>query len=431
VNSEVVRRMAGKRDNGAWKEGDRADLIIRNARQLLTLAGPERPRWGAGMSNLGIIEDGAVATKDGRIVFVGKTGECRIESEREIDATGRVVMPGFVDSHTHVVFAGSREDEFALRLQGASYIEIAKTGGGIRSTVARTRLASRDELINTAEPRLDSMLRWGTTTAEVKSGYGLNTESEIKILEAAKELDAKHPIDLVPTYLGAHDFPVEFADDRESYVDQVIEAIPEFSRRELAVFCDVFCEEGFFTVEQSRRILKAASRHGLLLKLHADELSDSGGAELAAKMRAVSADHLVQSSDAGLRAMKKAGTIAVLLPGTSFFLRKAAAPGRRMIEMGLPVAVASDYNPGSSPIGHMPIVIGLACLLFGFNPAEAITASTVNGAWAVGLGKEVGTLEPGKKADIVVLRSESYLQVPYWFGENPVGMVVKNGRLIM
>ncbi|MFQ5905605.1 MAG: imidazolonepropionase [bacterium] len=423
--------MAERREGAAWKEGDKADLIIRNARQLLTLAGPERPRWGAGMSNLGIIENGAVAAKDGRIVFVGKTDECLLESEREIDATGRVVMPGFVDAHTHLVFAGSREDEFALRLEGASYIEIAERGGGIKSTVASTRLASRDELIDTAEPRLDSMLRWGTTTAEAKSGYGLNTETEIKILEAVKELDAKHMVDLVPTYLGAHDFPPEFADNRDSYVSQVIEAIPEFSRRELAVFCDVFCEEGFFSVEQSRRILKAASRHGLHLKVHADELESSGGAELAAKMRAVSADHLARSSDAGLRAMKRAGTIAVLLPGTSFFLRKAPAPGRKMVQMGLPVAIASDYNPGSSPIGHMPIVIGLACLLFGFSPAEAITASTVNGAWAVGLGKEVGTLEPGKKADVLILRSESYLEVPYWFGENPVGMVVKNGKLAM
>ena len=413
------------------KDMGKADLIIRNARQLLTLAGPKGPRTGEGMSRLGIVEGGAVAVKDGRIVFVGRTEECQLESEREIDASGRVVMPGFVDSHTHLVFAGSREEEFELRLKGTSYMEIAQKGGGIKSTVKKTRQASKDELIALAERRLDDMLRWGTTTAEVKSGYGLNTETEMKMLEAIRDLNARHPVDLIPTYLGAHDLPEEFVDDRESYVAQVIEVIPDVARKKLARFCDVFCEEGFFTIEESRKILETASKNGLLLKLHGDELKSSGGAELAADLGAVSADHLVFTSPEGMNAMKKAGTVAVLLPGTSFFLRKEVAPARKMVETGVTVAVASDFNPGSSPISHMPIVVGLACLLYGFTPAEAITASTVNGAWAVGLGKDVGSLEPGKKADILILRLESYLQVPYWFGSNPVARVVKNGELVV
>ncbi len=425
--------MNGSQDKtrGDVKDSGKADLLIRNARQLLTLAGPEGPRTGEAMSHLGIVEGGAVAVKDGRIVFAGKTEECRFESEREIDASGRVVMPGFVDSHTHLVFAGSREEEFELRLKGTSYMEIAQKGGGIKSTVKKTRQASKDELIDLAEPRLDEMLRWGTTTAEVKSGYGLNNETETKMLEAIRDLNARHPVDLIPTYLGAHDLPEEFSDDRESYVVQVIEAIPDVARKKLARFCDVFCEQGFFTVEESRRILEAASKNGLLLKLHGDELKPSGGAELAADLGAVSADHLVFASREGMNAMKEAGTVAVLLPGTSFFLRKAAAPARKMVDTGVTVAIASDFNPGSSPISHMPLVVGLACLLYGFTPAEAITASTVNGAWAVGLGEEVGSLEPGKKADVLILRLESYLQVPYWFGSNPVAMVVKNGKLVV
>lgn len=383
------------------------------------------------MSQLGMIEGGSVAVKEGRIVFAGKTEECQLEFEREIDASGRVVMPGFVDSHTHLVFAGSREEEFELRLKGTSYIEIAQKGGGIKSTVKKTRQASKEELIDLAEPRLNDMIKWGTTTAEVKSGYGLNPETEIKMLEAIRDLNARHPVDLIPTYLGAHDLPEEFSDDRESYVDQVIETISDVAGRKLARFCDVFCEEGFFTVEESRRILEAASNNGLLLKLHGDELKPSGGAELAADLGAATADHLVFVSPEGMNAMRDAETMAVLLPGTSFFLRKGVAPAREMVDTGVAVAVASDFNPGSSPISHMPIVVGLACLLYGFTPAEAITASTVNGAWAVGLGHEVGSLEPGKKADILILRVESYLQVPYWFGSNPVEMVVKNGELVV
>ena len=413
------------------KDSGKADLVIRNASQLLTLAGTKGPRAGESMSQLGMIEGGAVAVKEGRIVFAGKTEECELKSEKEIDASGRVVMPGFVDSHTHLVFAGSREEEFELRLKGTSYMEIAQKGGGIKSTVKKTRQASKDELINLAEPRLDDMIRWGTTTAEVKSGYGLNTETEIKMLEAIRDLNARHPVDLVPTYLGAHDLPEEFSDNREAYVSQVLEAIPEVTRNKLAKFCDVFCEEGFFTVEESRRILEAASEHGLLLKLHGDELKPSGGAELAADLGAVSADHLVFVSSKGMNAMRNAGTMAVLLPGTSFFLRKGVAPGREMVDTGVAVAIATDFNPGSSPISHMPIVVGLGCLLYGFTPAEAITASTLNGAWAVGLGQELGSLEPGKKADILILRVESYLQVPYWFGSNPVAVVVKNGELVV
>lgn len=382
------------------------------------------------MCDPGVIEDGAVAVQDGRIVFVGRSEECHMQAREEIDARGKVVMPGFADAHTHLVFAGSRESEFAMRLGGASYMEIARKGGGIKSTVRSTREASREELVDLAMARLDEMLRWGTTTAEVKSGYGLDTETEMKILESVRELNRQHPVDLVPTYLGAHDFPEEFQNDREGYVDQVVGDIPMVASSGLAKFCDVFCEEGFYSVAQSRRILKTGMEHGLLPKLHADELKASGGAELAGELGAVSADHLVCPTEAGLRAMRKSGTIAVLLPGTSFFLRKDPAPGRKMIEMGIPVAIATDYNPGSSPISHMPVVIGLACLLYGFSPAESLTAATVNAAWSVGLGEEIGTIEKGKRADLLVLGLQSYLEVPYWFGLNPVEKTIKEGRIL-
>jgi imidazolonepropionase len=383
------------------------------------------------MSDPGIVEGGSVAVKDGRITFVGPIHDSDLVADEVLDATGKVVMPGFVDSHTHLVFAGSREDEFAMRLAGDSYIEIANKGGGIKSTVRSTRKASVDELVGLARERLDEMLRWGTTTAEVKSGYGLDTENEIKILEAVRKLDREHPADLIPTYLGAHDFPEEFAEDREEYVEKVVNDIPEVARRGLARFCDVFCEEGFYTVPQSRRILKAGLAHGLSPKLHADELRPSGGAELAAELEAVSADHLVCPSETGLTRMKGSGTIAVLLPGTSFFLRKDAAPGRKMVSMGIPIAIASDYNPGSSPVNHMPLCVGLACLLYGFSPAESLAAATVNGAWAVGMGRETGSLEVGKMADLLILDAASYLEVPYWFGRNPVEKVIKAGRIII
>jgi imidazolonepropionase len=411
--------------------GGKADLIVRNAGQLLTLAGPDVPRRGTDMCELGIIEDGAVAVKGGRIVFAGRTRDCNWESETEIRASGRVVMPGFVDPHTHLVFAGTREDEFELRLKGVGYKEIASRGGGIKSTVQKTRQALKAELMELAEPRLDDILRWGTTTVEIKSGYGLERATEMKMLEVIRDLGKKHLADLVPTYLGAHDFPEEFSSDREGYVNEVIKVIPEVVARHLARFCDVFCEEGFFSVEQSRRILKAGLDHGLPAKIHADELASSGGAELAAELKALSADHLTFASDRGLQAMGEAGTIPVLLPGTSFFLKAPSAPARKMIDMGLPVAIGSDFNPGSCPISHMPVVIGLACIQYGLTPAEAITASTINGACALGLESEIATLETGKKADLLVLRVENFGQIPYFFGANPVEAVVKGGEIVL
>ncbi len=408
----------------------KADLVVRNAKELVTFAGPAGPRVGPGMSRPEVIENGAVAVKDGKIVFVGRDDQCPAAARQEIDATGKSVVPGFVDSHTHVVYAGSREDEFALRLAGRSYLEIARCGGGIKSTVKSTRLASREELVKLARLRLQEMLMWGTTTAEVKSGYGLDSKTEMKMLEAVRDLSREQPVELVPTYLGAHDFPPAPEVDRVTYIEEVLQQIPLVAERKLAKFCDIFCEDGFYTVKESERILRKGLEHGLLPKLHADELKSSGGAELAAKVGAVSADHLVYPSMAGLKAMKKSGTIAVLLPGTSFFLKENPADGRRMIEMGIPVAIATDHNPGSSPVMSMPVVIGLACLLYGFSPAEAMTAATVNGAWAVDLGEELGSIEVGKSGDLVVLKLESYLQVPYWFGSNPVERVVKRGEVV-
>ena len=407
------------------------DLIVKNAYQVLTFGGPRGARTGRDMSDPVIVEDGAVAAKDGRIAFVGATADLNINADEVIDARGKVVMPGFIDSHTHLVFAGSRENEFAMRLAGETYMDIARKGGGIKSTVKSTREASMDELFLLGKARLDEILKWGTTTVEVKSGYGLDTENEIKILETVKKLDSEHPIDLVATYLGAHDFPVEYANDRDGYVDQVISDIPEVAERKLAKFCDVFCEKGFYSVSQSRRILEAGLEHGLSAKLHADELQSSGGAELAGELRAVSADHLLCPSEAGLLAMRNSGTVAVLLPGTSFFLNKNPAPARKMVDMGIPVAIASDYNPGSSPINHMPLVVGLACLQYGFSPAQSLAAATVNAARALSLDREVGSLEVGKRADLIVLDVRSYLEVPYWFGRDPVERVIKGGKVVV
>ena len=390
------------------------------------------------MESLGVVEDGAVAAREGRIVAVGTTGDVasRVELREgsvEIDAAGKVVMPGFVDAHTHPVFVGSREDEFELRIKGATYLEIAQKGGGIRSTVRKVRRASKEELFRTAWPRLERMLEHGTTTVEAKSGYGLSTEDELTLLQVIRELNERHPIDLVPTFLGAHDIPDEYQDRKHEYVELVInEMIPAVAQRRLAEFCDVFCEEGVFDVDESRRILTAARQAGLKLKLHADELSPSGGAELAAEMKATSADHLVAMSEGAARALKKQGVIAVVLPGTTFSLGlRTYAPVRRMIEEGVPVALATDMNPGSCRTESMAIVTTLACVMMRMTPAEAITAATINAAWAVERGDDVGSLDVGKKADIVVWDIPRFTYLPYHFGVNLVETVIKNGRVVV
>ncbi len=411
------------------------DRIIRNAR-VITLDGPPVPRRGPDQSFLGVLERGAIAIRGETIAAVGSEpellGAYEARPEDVFDAGGGAVLPGFVDPHTHLLFAGSRENEFEMRCQGKSYLEIAAAGGGIRSTVRAFRGATDETILEESRRRLDRMLSYGTTTAETKSGYGLNTAQELRALHLIERLNGTHPIHLVPTFLGAHEFPDEWRSDREGYVRLLAEEmLPKVAAETSAAFCDVFCEEGVFTVEQSRRILGEARRLGLGLKLHADEFAPIGGSELAAELGAVSADHLLEVLDAGLRALARGGVTAVLLPATSFSLGKRKyAPGRTMIEMGIPVALATDCNPGSSMTESMPLVISLACLEIGLSPAEALSAATVNAAHAVGLSGDRGRIAPGLRADLQVLDTPSYVMIPYHLGSSHVRAVFKNGRQV-
>jgi imidazolonepropionase len=414
------------------------DLIVRNAKQLLTLrGGSEAPRKGPEMTDLGLIEDGAVAVQGDHIAAVGSDREVSrqisIGSHTVIiDASDRVVLPGFVDPHTHPVFAGTREEEFELRLKGVSYPEIAAAGGGIRSSVRRLRQATAEQLRREALPRLDRFLSHGTTTIEAKSGYGLDLANELKSLEVIAQLNREHPLDLVPTFLGAHEVPDEYRKDRQAYIRLIVEEmIPRVAASDLAEFCDIFCERDVFDVAESRRILTAAREAGLKLKLHADELAASGGSRVAAELEAVSADHLVYTDAEGIAGMAAAGVIPVLLPGTTFFLQgERYAPAREMIAAGLPVALATDLNPGSCMTESMPMILTLACLKMGLLPAEAICAATVNAAWAVDRGRMVGSLEKGKRADLVIWKMGSYKVLPYHYGVNLVDVVVKSGRVV-
>jgi imidazolonepropionase len=414
---------------------EEVDLLIENASELLTLqGGTEKSLLGEGMRDLGIIRDGGVAVRNGKVVAVGKTEKIRekFESGKIINADKEVVMPGFVDPHTHLVFAGSRKDEFEMRIEGASYMEILLKGGGILKTVRETREASKEELLEVCRKTLDVMLRHGTTTVEAKSGYGLTTKDELKCLEVMKLANEEHPIDIVPTFLGAHAIPPEYENNADGYVDLVTdEMIPRVATRKLAEFCDVFCEEGVFNIEQSRRILLKGEEYGLMPKLHADEMTQIGGAELAAELQAISAEHLLFASDDGLRTMAKQGVVAVLLPGASFNLMIGQhADARKMIEWGVPVALGTDHNP-SCWVESQQITIGLACRQMRMTPAETIVATTINAAHAVNRAHETGSLEPGKRADIIVLKVPNHRFLGYRFGVNLVGKVIKDGRLVV
>ena len=412
-----------------------ADLLVENASQLVTLN--PFPRVGDPEGKLGVIPDGTLAAREGRIVWVGPSGETSkqvslLPGGKELDATGKVVMPGFIDSHTHLIFAGTREKEFELRLQGASYQEIAAKGGGIKSTVGKTRRASKEELVQIGRKNLDSMLSLGTTTVEAKTGYGLSTKDEIKMLEALRDLAREHPVEVVPTFLGAHEIPPEYAGKTEDYVRLVIEEmIPAVAEKKLALFCDVFCEKGVFSPDQSRRILEAGKRFGLIPKLHADELTPLGGAELAAEVGAVSADHLLFISEKGMEAMAGKGVVATLLPGTAFFLFLGRyAPARRMISQGVTVALASDFNPGSCMTESLPLITTIACTQMRMTPAEAILGITLHAAKALGKEKEIGSLGIGKQADLVLLDIPDYRHLSYHFGVNHAWKVVKKGRVV-
>ncbi len=415
-----------------------ADLLIKNASQLLTLAGPSRPRKGQEMEDIGVVTNGAVAINQGEIVSVGTTERVTEEINllpyaEVVDAYGKVVMPGIIDPHTHVVFGGTREEEFEQRLQGADYLEILEKGGGILSTVRETREASEQELIHKAKRNIKYFLNCGVTTLEVKSGYGLDLETELKQLRVAKKLPQLMPVDVVLTFLGAHAFPPEYKDRREEYVDLVVnQMLPAVAEEGLAEFCDVFCEEKIFTIEQSRRVLEAGKSYGLKPKLHADEIVPYGGAELAAEVQAVSADHLLQISSTGIEKMAKEQVIGVMLPGTAFFLMKNQyAPAREMIEAGVPLALSTDRNPGSSPTEAVNLVLSLACLQMRMTPAEAITAATLNAAYAVERGTYLGSLEEGKQGDVLLLDAPNYKYIPYHYGVSLVDKVYKKGTRVV
>jgi len=408
------------------------DLLIKNAEELLTLSSSIKEDSG-----LGILRNGAVAIKRDEIFWVGKTEDFPKEfvltqEGKEIDATGKVVMPGLIDSHTHLVFAGSREHEFEQRIQGLSYLEIAERGGGILSTVEATRKASFQELYSLGKKRLDRMLSNGVTTIEAKSGYGLSIQDELKILEVMKALQRDHPIDIVPTFLGAHTIPKEFKNDRKRYVELLIEEmIPRVAQEGLAEFCDVFCEEKAFSLEESRKILEKGKKYGLKPKIHADQLSPGGGAELAAEVGAFSADHLEYISQTGIERMAEKKVTAVLLPGASFSLSmQVYPPAREMIEKGLAVSLATDLNPGSSMTESLSLIMTMGCTLFKMIPKEVIQATTIHAARSMARENEIGSLDIGKKADVLVLDIPNYRYLPYHFGVDHVEKVIKGGKIV-
>jgi len=411
----------------------KTDLLVTNIGQLATPRG-KKPLSGEKMSGLRTIRNAAMAIDRGIITAVGQQEKVLREytAKRRMDARGRLVTPGFVDPHTHMVFAGSREHEFEMRCRGASYKEIALAGGGILSTVLATREAPEDELFEQSLPRLRRCLDFGTTTVEIKSGYGLDTRTELKMLRVIDRLRRATPLDVVSTFLGAHEVPDEYRSDREGYVRLLVEEmIPEVAKSGLAEFADIFTEEHVFDIAQSRRILRAAKDAGFKLKLHADEIVSLGGAELAAEMDAVSADHLGAISAKGVKTLARSDTVAVLLPGTTFFINlEEYAPADRLKEAGVPIALSTDCNPGSSTTESMQIIQTLACLYLGMTPAEALTASTLNAACAIDRADLVGTLEPGKQADLVVWDCDDYRAIAYHYGVNLARTVLKKGKVV-
>lgn len=400
-------------------------LILANAAQVVTCTEP---------SESAVLHGVGLAVSDGGIVAIAEFHELRERflAARAFDCDGGVLTPGFVDSHTHAVFGAWRSKEYALRSRGMSYMQIARAGGGIHASVRDVRARSEDDLIALTLPRVEAMLRHGTTTAEVKSGYGLETRSEIRMLEVVRALDHMQPVDLVPTFMGAHEVPPEYADRRDAYIDLIVdEMIPAVAAERLARFCDVFMEDGVFNASQTQRVLETGMRHGLGPKLHADELEPSGGAELAVALDAVSADHLGRVSDAGIAALAGSRTVATLLPTTLFFLGKRTyAPARRLIEAGATVAIATDFNPGSSPSPSMPLVLTAACSQMGMTPIEALHAATAGGARALRLADGRGTLSVGAPADVVLWGVSDYTEIPYRFGAPPVRAVWKRGERV-
>ena len=405
-------------------------VALLHASQLVTLSGPKRPRIGHEMSDLAIIRDGGMLIRDGKIDIVGASKEIgkNAGDAEVIDAGGRVVLPGFVDAHTHLVFAENRLDDFERRARGETYEQITAAGGGIWSTVEKTRASNDVDLLAEAKKHANWFLKCGTTTVEAKSGYGLTVEDELKVLRVMQRLNQETQLEVVPTFLGAHAIPREF---RESdYVDLVInEMLPRIASEKLAEFCDIFCERSYFDIEQSRRILTAAKKLGFKLRAHVDQLTNSGGAKLAAELGATTADHLEKTDQEGIAALKSANVQAVLLPGSVYALGSTSYPrAREMIDAGLAVVIATDFNPGSSPTVSMPMILSLACTQMKMSPAEAITAATVNAAYSLNRGDKIGSLEPGKRANFSIFDCEDYRELAYWFGFSQVHSVYVQGE---
>lgn len=414
-------------------------ILIKNANEVITLkSNIQGPRTKEQMREIAVVENGSVLIEEDHIVAVGALDQLEVDfpdlvkKAETIDASGKIVMPGLVDCHTHLVHGGTREQEFNMRLNGSTYMEIMNAGGGIHATTKRTRETSFEDLYEKTMQHLDVFLKHGVTTVEAKSGYGLDWETEKKQLEVAKQLQATHDIDIVSTFMGAHAVPRDYKGREDEFVDIVIQdMLPKVAELELAEFNDVFCEKGVFTPEQSQRILEAGKALGLTPKIHADEIEPYKGAELAAEVGAISAEHLLVASDEGIKKMAEAGTIAVLLPGTAFFLRAPYARGRLMIDEGVPVAISTDFNPGSSPTMSLPFIMNLACMHMGMTLEEVLTATTINAAYALNRGEQIGSLEADKKADAVILDVANYKQLQYFYGMNHTRTVIKNGQVVV
>ena len=416
-------------------EANPGELLVVNSSQLVTLAGPSRPRTGPEMRDLAIVQNGAMLVRSNRIAAVGSGAEVEAVASphaQVIDVGGRVVAPGFVDAHTHLIFAGNRANEFEMRCEGMSYQQMSAQGGGIRSTVRSTRAATEEELVTIGRKHADWFLRGGTTTVEAKSGYGLTLHDELKMLRAIRAVGELTSLRCVPTFLGAHEIPEEYRDNPPGYIDLVIhEMLPEVTRESLAKYCDIFCEPRIFSVTMAREVLSAAKVSGLGLRVHADQFTCAGAAQLAAELGAKTADHLEQSDAASIAALKSAGVQPVLLPGSVYAIgSQRYAPARAMIEAGLGVVIATDFNPGSSPTASMAMVMSLACTQMKMTPSEALTAATINAACNLDLQHEVGSLEIGKIADFVVHEAEDYRELAYWFGGPRPAMVFAGGNLL-
>ncbi|HHY15776.1 MAG TPA: imidazolonepropionase [Firmicutes bacterium] len=411
------------------------NLLIKGG-QVVTAPPGGYPVRGKRLAELTVIEDGWVACAGDTIAAVGSGEEVRARisttpATKVIEAAGHVITPGLIDAHTHLIFGGSRENEFYMRARGAEYMEIMEAGGGIASSVKATRAASLQELVATGRQRLEWMLALGVTTVECKSGYGLDLETELKQLKAVDVLAKEQPVELVSTFMGAHAWPKEFKDDQAGYVEFLVNTVlPRVRDENLAEYVDVFCETGVFSVEQSRRILTKAQKLGFEVRIHAEEMSTLGGAELAAEVGAASADHLLMISDAGITALADSDVVPVLLPATAFSLRKRYAPARKMIEAGLPIALATDFNPGSCPTANLALVMSIACLYMAMTPEEVFNAVTINAAHSLRRAHRLGSLEAGKQADLVIFAVDNYKQIPYYFGVNLAATVVKAGKIV-